>query len=80
MLSTMCNIWDDFSNWVTLEWHPVVFILVVSVLALFGSFAFVSFIKGPKYNKDKKPFKWGTLIFGFLLFGIMAIIVCAKYA
>lgn len=80
MFSTLCNIWDDFSNWVTLGWDYTVFIIVVAIFAVLGGLAVVSFVKGPKYNKEKKPFKWGSLIFGLVMFGLMAVLLMARFA
>ena len=76
MPSMLCDVfsdlWNKFSYWVTVEWSYLVFILIVCIFALLGGFALVSFVKGPKYNKDKKPFKWSTLIVAILMFGLMA--------
>ncbi len=78
MSSMLCNIWDDFSNWVTLEWSQPVYIIVVCIFALLGVMGLLSFFKG-SINKDKKP-KWGVLVLSLLMFGLLAIVVAAKFA
>ena len=79
MVSMLCSLWDDFSKWVSVDWSNTTYIIVVCVLGILGVMGLLSFLKGPKYNKDKKPFKWGTLVLSLLLFGILAIISCARF-
>lgn len=80
MVSMLCSLWDDFSLWVTNGWSNLTFIFVVGFLGLFGLMGLLSFLKGPKYNKDKKPFKWGVLILSLLMFGLMAVVLAARFA
>lgn len=83
MSSMLCDVftdlWHKFSYWVTVEWSYLVFIITVCIFALLGGLALVSFIKGPKYNKEKKPFKWGSLVVSILMFGVMAVLLIARF-
>ncbi len=74
----IANIWDKFSNWVTVEWSDLVFGIVVCVFAVIALESILTFLK--KSNKDKKPFKWGSLILTLLCFGILAVLFAAKFA
>lgn len=79
MVSMICNIWDKFTYWVSVEWSQLTFIIVASVFAIIALTNILAFLKGNKYNKDKKPFKWGSLAMTILAFGILAILFAAKF-
>lgn len=74
----LCNIWDNFSNWVSLQWTPTTFIIVLSVFVLCGLLGVLSFFK-KSINKDKRP-KWGVLIVSIICFALAVVISLAKYA
>lgn len=74
----LLSLWDDFSNWVTVEWSQTTFAIVISFLGICGLLSFLSFFKG-NFNKGKK-IKWGNLVLALFLFGLLAVISVAKYA
>ena len=80
MVSMLCSLWDDFSLWVTNDWSQLVFIFVVGLFGIFGLMGVLSFLKGPKYNKEKKPFKWGVLVMSILMFALMGVVLAARFA
>ncbi len=78
MISMMCGVWQDFKNWVTIEWSQTTFIIVICVLAVCGLFMFLSFFK-KSFDKGKRP-KWFQLILSLILFGMMAVVFSARFA
>lgn len=76
MISMMCNLWDNFSMWVSDKWSTTTFALVVSIFGLLGLMALLSFFK-KSFDKGKRP-KWGTLILSLLMFALMAVVFAAK--
>lgn len=76
MMSTLCNIWDKFSRWVSYEWSNLTFILVVCALLIMGLLAFLSFFK-KSINKDKRP-KWGLLVLAIVMFALAAVLFAAN--
>ncbi len=78
MMSTICDVWGDFKNWVTTGWNQTTFIIVICVLGVCGLFMLLSFFKN-SFNKGKRP-KWFALILSLILFGLMALIFSARFA
>lgn len=78
MISMLLSLWDDFRNWVTVDWNDTTFAIVISVLGVCGLLCFVSFVKG-NFNKGKK-IKWGQLVLALVLFVILGVISYARYA
>ena len=76
-MSTMCNLWDNFSLWV-MSWSDVTYILVLCALGIVALINVVGFLKGNKFNKDKKPFKWIALVLTLVMFGIMIVLFIAR--
>ncbi len=79
MKTMLLSLWDDFSNWVTLGWSDTTYIIVMCVLGIFAMVNILNFLKGNKFNKDKKPFKWPSLVICLVLFAIMAVLSMARY-
>ena len=77
MISMLCNIWDDFSLWVSKSWSTTTFALVVSIMGILGLMAFLKFFKA-SYNKGGK-IKWLDLVLALVIFGLMAVIFIAKF-
>lgn len=77
MISTLCNVWNDFSMWVSNEWSQMTFYIVISILCVLGLFGFLSFFK-KSWDKGKRP-KWGLLIVSALMFGLMALLFFARF-
>ena len=77
MMKMICNIWDDFSLWVS-SWSQVTYIIVLCVLSILALVNILGFLKGNKFNKDKKPFKWGALVLTLVLFAIIIVLAIAK--
>ena len=78
-MKTLLNIWDDFSNWVTTGWSDTVFIIVICAFGLIALTCVLGFLKGPKFNKDVKPFKWGNLVVCIVALAVIAVLSMAKY-
>ena len=78
MLSMLCSMWDDFSNWVTNSWSDATFIIVVVIFGVLGLMALVSFFK-KSFDKGKKP-KWLTLILAIILLVLMGVVIYARYS
>lgn len=74
----LCNIWDDFSNWVTLQWTQTTYIIVLSVFVLCGLLGALSFFK-KSINKDKRP-KWGILVVSIICFALAVVLALARFA
>lgn len=75
----LCNVWNDFSNWVV-GWGDIAFWVVVSIFAVMGLLAMVNFVKlSYNYNKDDK-IKWGVLIFALVMFACVGVLCGAKFA
>lgn len=79
MRALLLNIWDDFSNWVTHGWTDLTYILVVGAFGLIALVSLLGFLKGPKFNKDVKPFKWGSVVLCILSLLIIGVISLARY-
>ncbi|MBP3431280.1 MAG: hypothetical protein J6K39_00240 [Clostridia bacterium] len=77
MMSMLCGLWDDFSAWVTLEWSQMTYVLVMCALGILGTFGLLSFLKQSK-GKEKKPFKWSSLVLCLLLYGLLAVLAFAR--
>jgi len=77
-MSMLCSLWNKISEWVS-NWPEVAFIIVVCTFGILGTMALLGFLKGPKYNKDKKPFKWGSLILCLLMYGLLALVCAARF-
>ena len=77
MLSMLCSMWDDFSNWVTNTWSDATFIIVVVIFGVLGQMTLVSFLKG-SFDKGKRP-KWLTLILSIILLVLMGVLIYARY-
>ena len=80
MMSMLCSLWDKISTWVTDSWTQLTFVIVVCAFGILGTMALLAFLKGPKFNKDKKPFKWGSLILCLLMYGLLALVCAARFA
>ena len=74
----MQELWQKFSLWVTLEWSNLTFIAVITVFAVLGLMAVLSFFK-KSVNKDKKP-KWGPIVLCAISFIIVAVLCAARFA
>ena len=79
MMAMLCNIWDDFCKWVTVDWSQTTYMIVVCTLGALALIGLLSFLKGSN-KKDKKPLLWGKIFVCLLLLGVLAVIVAAKYA
>lgn len=79
MFSLMLSIWDDFREWVSLKWSQPVFFLVIALLGIFGVMGILGFLKGSKPDKEKKTFKWGSLVLSVICFAILAVLCIAKF-
>lgn len=79
MFSLMLSIWDDFSEWVSTKWSQPVFFLVIAFLGIFGVMGILGFLKGNKFDKDKKPFRWSSLVMSVICFAVMAVLCMAKF-
>ena len=77
MMSMICNIWDDFSLWVS-SWSSLTYILIMCALSIVALVNILDFLKGNKFNKDKKPFKWVSLVLTLVLFAIIIVLAVAK--
>ncbi len=77
-MNMLLSIWDDFSNWVTLEWSQTTYILVVCIFGLCGLMALLSFFKG-NFNKGKK-IKWGKIVLAVFMFALLAVVSYARFA
>ncbi len=74
----LCNLWTDFSYWVTETWSDAVYIIIVCFLGICGLLGVLSFFK-QSINKDTKP-KWGILIVAIIMFVLLAVLFFARYA
>ena len=77
MKSTLLNLWDRFSLWVSVEWNMTTYIIVVSVLGVGALLLLLSFLKG-NFNKGKK-IKWVNLVLALLMLGALALISYARF-
>ena len=81
-MAMLCNVfqdlWQKFEMWVTLEWTPLTFGLLVSILGVVGCVGLLTFFK-KSYGKADKPPKWGTLVVAILMFIILAIVCAARF-
>ena len=77
-MALLCSVWDDFKAWVTTGWSDVTFAIIVSILGVCGLLLLLSFFK-QSFDKGKRP-KWMKLILSLIVFGIMAVIVSARFA
>ena len=77
MKSTLLNLWDRFSLWVSVEWNMTTYIIVASVLGVGALLLLLSFLKG-NFNKGKK-IKWANLILALLMLGALALISYARF-
>lgn len=77
-MNMLLSIWDDFSNWVTLEWSQTTYILVICIFGLCGLMALLSFFKG-NFNKGKK-IKWGKIVLAVFMFALLAVVSYARFA
>ncbi len=77
MMSMLCNIWDDFSYWVSVVWSPVVFILVICGLSMMALWTLMTFFK-KSVNKDKRPL-WGKIVLIAILLVIVFVLCLAKF-
>lgn len=77
-MNMLLSIWDDFRNWVTIDWSQTTYILVVCIFGLCGLMALLSFFKG-NFNKGKK-IKWGKIVLAVFMFALLAVISAARYA
>ena len=73
----LCDVWQDFCSWIV-GWGDIAFYVVVSVFAVIGLLAMVSFVKKSYAKEDK--IKWGTLILTVIMFAIVAVLCIAKFA
>ena len=79
MSSMLCDVWQDFSNWVV-GWGDIAFWVVVSIFAVIGLCAMVNFVKKSyNYAKDER-IKWGVLIFAIVMSAIVTVVCIAKFA
>ena len=76
MMSMLCNVWQDFSNWIRLGWSDVTFGLVISIFALCGVLSLLTFFK-KSFDKGKKP-KWGMLVLAIIMFALLAGVACIR--
>ena len=77
MMSMICNIWDDFSLWVT-SWADLTYILVMCAFSIVALVSILGFLKGNKFNRDKKPFKWASLVLALVMLAIILVLGLAK--
>ena len=77
-MSMLCNLWTDFQHWISNDWTDVTFYIVMSIFAIIGLLALVSFVKG-SYNKDGK-IKWLKLIGSVVCLAIVGVLCAAKFA
>lgn len=77
MKSTLLNLWDRFSLWVSVEWNLTTYIIVSSFLGVGALLLLLSFLKG-NFNKGKK-IKWANLILAILLLGVLAVVSMARF-
>ena len=77
-MSMLCNLWTDFQHWISNDWTDVTFYIVMSIFAIIGLLALVSFIKG-SYDKGGK-IKWLKLIASIIFLAIVAVLCVAKFA
>ena len=80
MISMLCSIWGDFSDWITNAWTDTTFYIVVSILAICGLLFLSVFVKKSyNYNKDDK-IKWGQLVLAILFIAEVVVLCVAKFA
>ncbi len=79
MRTLLLNLWDDFSNWVTHVWSPATYAIVVTIFGLIALTCILGFLKGPKFNKDVKPFKWGSVVICVVCLLVIGVISLARY-
>lgn len=77
MMAMLLNMWDDFSNWVTVGWSQLTYILVMCMLGIIACTTLLGFLK--QSNKDKKAFKWSSLFICIVMFVIMFVLSYARY-
>ena len=77
MKSTLLNLWDRFSLWVSVEWNLTTYIIVASVLGVGAMLLLLNFLKG-NFNKGKK-IKWANLVLAILMLGCVALISFARF-
>lgn len=77
MKSTLLNLWDRFSLWVSVEWNLTTYIIVASVLGVGAMLLLSNFLKG-NFNKGKK-IKWANLVLAILMLGCLALISFARF-
>lgn len=80
MMSTLLGVWDDFSLWVSTGINQTVYIIMMCIFGVLGTMGLLGFLKGPKYNKDKKPFLWIPLAICIFMYGLLALFAAAKFA
>ncbi len=77
MKSTLLNLWDRFSLWVSVEWSTTTYIIVSSLLGVGALLLLLSYLKG-NFNKGKK-IQWANLILAILLLGALAVVSMARF-
>ena len=77
MKSTLLNLWDRFSLWVSVEWNLTTYIIVASVLGVGAMLLLLNFLKG-NFNKGKN-IKWANLVLAILMIGCLALISFARF-
>ena len=78
MKSMLLSLWTSFRKWVTVDWNPTTFYIVISVIGVCILFLLLGFLKG-NYNKGKK-IKWGNIVLLVLLGGVMGLLCYARFA
>lgn len=77
MNSVLLSFWDTVRHWISVDWSPITFGLIVGFLGVFALMILLNFFKG---NFDKgKPIKWGNLIFLIIILVLTAVICAARF-
>ena len=71
------SLWGKFKQWVSVDWSPLTFGLVVGVFGVIALLLLMSFLK-ENFNKGK-AIKWANLVLLILLGAIIAVLSVARF-
>jgi hypothetical protein len=81
MNALLLGFWETVKHFVTVDLTPTTFGLLVGILGVLALLAFLGFFKAAaKSANSGKAIKWGSLILAIIVFGLVALLVSARFA
>lgn len=71
------SLWGKFKQWVSVDWSPLTFGLVIGVLGVLALLLLMNFLK-ENFNKGK-AIKWANLVLLIVLGAIILVLSLARF-